>query len=82
VKNRPKPPKLSFRFLNFEIGSVRFVSDIFLGFRTPLIVCGKNCCAINSSGTQNFISQINQIILTAITESFIGVFVLVLIKIF
>ena len=34
------PRKLSFQFLNFDVGSVvrKPISDIFIGFRIPLII--------------------------------------------
>ena len=53
VKNRPQnaevsflksePRKPSFRFLNFEVGSVfrKPISKIFVGFRTPIITVGQ-----------------------------------------
>ena len=53
MKNRPEtadigflktePRKPNFRFLNFEVGSVfrKPISEIFIGFRTPLITATK-----------------------------------------
>jgi len=36
---KTEPQKLSFQFLNFEVGSVfrKPISDIFIGFHTPLL---------------------------------------------
>jgi len=63
VKNRPQTAEVgffetelrkpSFRFLNFEVGSVfrKPISEIFIGFRTPLTVQPNN-------GKQRFIVQL------------------------
>ena len=40
---KTEPWKLSFRFLNFKVGSVfrNPISDIFIGFRTPLVITAQ-----------------------------------------
>jgi len=36
---KSKPQKLSFQFLNFKVGSIfrKLQTDIFIGFRKPLV---------------------------------------------